>query len=133
MTGADSPPTAHPRLRVLLVEDNLINQRVAQLMLANLGHEVDTVVNGREAVDRVRHTSYDVVLMDVDMPVMDGLEATRLIVAHFTHIQRPAIVALTASADRSTCLAAGMDRYLAKPVRMKVLSAMLDEVMALPD
>jgi two-component system, sensor histidine kinase and response regulator len=115
-------------LRVLLVEDNATARRVAAGMLERLGVSVDAVTNGREAVAAVGHTTYDVVLMDVQMPEMDGFEATRRIRA----AERPGapipIVAMTAHAmvgDRERCLAAGMSDYLAKPVRPADLERVL--------
>lgn len=126
-------PTTAPTgpLRVLVAEDNHINQKVARLMLAGLGHHVDTVANGHEAVQALRGAPYDVVLMDVRMPVMDGLDATRLIRTELPAERQPLIVALTASAlveDRAACLAAGMDDHLAKPVRVPDLVAALSGV-----
>jgi CheY-like chemotaxis protein len=127
---ADAP------LRVLLAEDNLVNQRVAQLMLAKLGHRVDTVSNGLEAVEAVRRAPYDVVLMDVQMPQLDGMEATRRIRGTPVRGQHPRIVAVTASVlpeDRAACLAAGMDAYLRKPIRIPELAAVLFRRSASPD
>ncbi len=115
-------------LRVLVAEDNHVNQKVAQLMLSRLGHHVDTVGNGLEAVRALHGAPYDVVLMDVRMPVMDGLHATRVIRAELPADRQPRIVALTASAlveDRAACLSAGMDDHLAKPVRLSDLAAAL--------
>lgn len=119
---------AQRSLRILLAEDNEINQRVAKLMLDMLGHQVDTVGNGFDAVTAVTSGSYDLVLMDVQMPDVDGLEATRRIRSRLPSDQVPFIVAMTANArpqDREACLAAGMDEYLSKPVRMKELEAAL--------
>ncbi|WP_449065870.1 response regulator [Planomonospora algeriensis] len=115
-------------LNVLLAEDNPVNQKVAQLMLARLGHRVDTVDDGAQAVEAVRRTSYDVILMDMHMPNMDGLEATRRIRAEQPET-RPYIVALTASVlgeDQEACRNAGMDDYLAKPVRAHELGELLE-------
>jgi PAS domain S-box-containing protein len=115
-------------LRVLLAEDNVVNQRVAQVMLAKLGHQVETVANGRDAVDAVVRREFDVVLMDVQMPVMDGVEATRRIRASLPPGKQPPIVAMTASVlleDRRAATSAGMERYLAKPVRAQELKALL--------
>ncbi|MCP2304562.1 ATP-binding protein [Actinokineospora globicatena] len=123
-----APLTPTGPLRVLVAEDNHINQKVARLMLAGLGHHVDTVANGHEAVQAMHAAPYDVVLMDVRMPVMDGLDATRAIRAQLPVERQPLIVALTASAlveDRAACLAAGMDDHLAKPVRVPDLVAAL--------
>jgi len=116
------------RLRVLLAEDNVVNQKVGQLMLDKLGHHVDTVGNGWEALQAVLHLPYDVVLMDVQMPEMDGLEATRRIRSDLPMRRQSRIVAMTASAlveDRAACREAGMDDYLAKPVRAADLAAVL--------
>ncbi len=115
-------------LRVLLAEDNAVNQKVAQLMLGKLGHRVDTVGNGREAVEAVKAVPYDVVLMDLQMPVMDGLEATRHIRTDVPQPRQPWIVAMTASvllSDREACGNAGMDDYLPKPVRRQDLLSVL--------
>ncbi|HEX8509631.1 MAG TPA: response regulator, partial [Propionibacteriaceae bacterium] len=115
-------------LRVLLAEDNLVNQRVAKLMLDTLGHQVDTVGDGVDAVAAAASRSYDVVLMDVQMPRMDGLEAARRIRAQQPPGEDLYIVAMTANAlreDREACMAAGMQSYLSKPVRLKELSAVL--------
>ncbi|MCD6059696.1 MAG: multi-sensor hybrid histidine kinase [Moraxellaceae bacterium] len=112
-------------LRILLVEDNLVNQRVAQLMLRKLGQQVDVVNNGREALTAVSAGNYDVVLMDMLMPEMDGLEATRRIRAQLPGDRQPRIVAMTANAsvnDRDRCLAAGMDDYISKPISLDKLA-----------
>ena len=124
----DPPASA---LRVLLAEDNLVNQKVAQLMLAKGLHRVDTVSNGAEAVQAVRQGNFDVVLMDLNMPVVDGLEATRLIRRLDDTIRQPVVIALTASASaesRQLCLDAGMDRFLSKPIRFADLAATLQAV-----
>ncbi len=125
-----SAPTSSPRqqLRVLLAEDNAINQRVARLMLEKLGQRVDTVSDGAEAAQAVSRTPYDLVLMDVQMPKMDGLQATRIIRGDPAIDRQPRIVALTANAlvqDREACTNAGMDDYLSKPVRLEDLDAEL--------
>ncbi|GAA3385296.1 hybrid sensor histidine kinase/response regulator [Cryptosporangium minutisporangium] len=128
--GAPAGPVSTP-LRVLLAEDNPVNQKVAQLMLSKQGHLVDTVADGLEAVQAVQRAPYDVVLMDVQMPTMDGLEATRRIRAGLPADQQPHIVAMTASVlveDKAACRAAGMDNYLPKPVRADDLRRLLDDL-----
>ncbi|WP_051713263.1 hybrid sensor histidine kinase/response regulator [Spirillospora albida] len=120
-------------LRLLLAEDNPVNQRVAQLMLDRLGHRVDTVGNGVEAFHALRRVRYDAVLMDVQMPVLDGLAATRRIRAELPPDRQPPIIAMTASAlpeDRAACREAGMQHYLAKPVRAPDLAAVLAKLPA---
>ncbi len=114
-------------LHVLVAEDNAINQRVAARMLGRLGCIVDLCGNGLEAVTMANGFKYDLILMDVQMPELDGFEATVRIRAHAS--SQPKIVALTASAmqsDRDACLAAGMDDYLAKPIRLESLAELLD-------
>jgi signal transduction histidine kinase/CheY-like chemotaxis protein/HPt (histidine-containing phosphotransfer) domain-containing protein len=116
----------HDRARVLLAEDNLVNQRVAVRMLEQLGCLVDVAVDGQRALDAVEAASYDLVIMDCQMPVMDGFEATRAIRARETGDQRTPIIAMTANAmagDRERCIEAGMDGYLTKPVRQDELAA----------
>jgi signal transduction histidine kinase/DNA-binding response OmpR family regulator len=125
--------TAVGRLRVLLAEDNVVNQKVAVLILNRLGQQPDVVTNGEEALTALRAQDYDLVLMDVQMPVMDGLEATRRIRAELPSDRQPRIVAMTANAlveDREACFAAGMDDYLAKPVRTEELARALVRVGA---
>ncbi len=111
-------------LRILLAEDNEINQNVAIRLLERLGHRAEIASDGREALARLELAAYDVVLMDVQMPKMDGLEASRAICARWPAGRRPRIVAMTAEAmqgDRDRCLAAGMDDYLVKPVTLDQL------------
>ena len=117
-------------LRVLLAEDNPVNQQVAVAMLVKRGHEVHVAGNGREAVDAVRTRDYDVVLMDVQMPEMDGFEATQVIRGTAKGKNLP-IVALTAhalSGERERCLARGMTDYLAKPFKGHELFAMVERL-----
>jgi len=112
-------------IRVLLAEDNLVNQKVANTILQRLGCHVDCVVNGAEAVEAARQGVHNVILMDCQMPVMDGYEATRRIRSYDSQIP---IIALTANAvkgDRELCLQAGMTDYLSKPIRIDALEAML--------
>jgi CheY-like chemotaxis protein len=115
--------------RVLLAEDNPVNQRVAARMLAKLGYRVDVVSNGLEAVEAVRRVPYDAILMDCQMPEMDGYEAAGAIRRSESR-QRIPIVALTANAmagDRERCIEAGMDEYLAKPVKLEDLRGVLEK------
>ena len=124
----------HP-LHILLAEDNPVNKRVAVRFLERLGYQIDTVANGLEAVEAVRRQPYDLVLMDVRMPDMDGLEATRRIRAELSVERQPRIVAMTAYAyqeDLAECLAAGMDDYLTKPIQNNRLAAVLTKHAAAP-
>jgi PAS domain S-box-containing protein len=117
----------HP-LRILLAEDNVVNQKVALRLLAQMGYRADVAANGLEAIEAVERQTYDVVLMDVQMPELDGFEASREINRRWP-AARPRIVAMTANAmqgDRELCVAAGMDDYVAKPIRVEELVAALD-------
>jgi GAF domain-containing protein/CheY-like chemotaxis protein len=120
----------HP-LRILLAEDNVVNQKLAMRLLAQMGYRADLAANGMEAVESVARQTYDVVLMDVQMPEMDGLEASRRITSQWPAGRRPRIVAMTANAmesDRDLCMAAGMDDYVAKPIRVEQLVEALQRV-----
>jgi two-component system, sensor histidine kinase and response regulator len=118
-------------LKLLLAEDSVVNQRLAVALLGRAGHKVTVAENGRIAVDRVTDESFDVVLMDVQMPVMDGLEATTAIRAREKRVGgHIPIIAMTAHAmkgDREQCLAAGMDGYVSKPIRGEELLAALEK------
>jgi signal transduction histidine kinase/DNA-binding response OmpR family regulator/putative methionine-R-sulfoxide reductase with GAF domain len=118
----------HP-LRILLAEDNVVNQKLALRLLSQMGYRADLASNGIEAIESVERQTYDVVLMDVQMPEMDGLEASRRITTRWPDpAARPRIVAMTANAmqgDREHCLAAGMDDYVTKPIRVDALVAAL--------
>jgi GAF domain-containing protein/CheY-like chemotaxis protein/HPt (histidine-containing phosphotransfer) domain-containing protein len=119
--------TRHP-LRILLAEDNVVNQKLALRLLAQMGYRADLAANGLEAIDAVERQTYDVILMDVQMPELDGFEASREIVRRWPR-ERPRIVAMTANAmqgDRELCEAAGMDDYVAKPIRVEELVAALE-------
>lgn len=121
-------------LTILVAEDNLVNQKVAKGLLRKLGIDADIVANGREAVEMLSQRNYDVVLMDVQMPEVDGLEATRLI-REMSELSQPHIIAMTANAleqDRDRCLQAGMNDYIAKPVRTKGLVEVLTRASARP-
>ena len=115
----------YARWRILLVEDNLVNQKVATLLLKRLGFAiVDVSCNGKEALQAVQNHPYDVIFMDVHMPVMDGIEATQQIKLLYAKDNRPVICAMTASStkeDKKNCLSAGMDYYISKPVRIEEL------------
>ena len=116
-------------LRILMAEDNIVNQKVARLMLKRLGYKTKVAGNGLIAMEMLQEADYDVVLMDVQMPELDGYEATRRIVAQTDPAQLPYIIALTANAmqgDRERSIAAGMDDYLSKPLRPDELSAALE-------
>jgi PAS domain S-box-containing protein len=119
----------HP-LRILLAEDNAVNQKVALYLLERLGYLADVAANGLEVLEALQRQPYDVVLMDVQMPEMDGLEATQHILAQWPAAQRPWIVAMTANAlqgDRERCLEAGMNDYISKPVRPEELTRALSQ------
>ena len=124
--GDGSPETSS--LRILLAEDNAVNQKVALRVLDKLGYRADVASNGLEALEALERESYDVVLMDVQMPELDGLDASRRICERWPAESRPRIIAMTANAmveDREACFAAGMDDYVAKPVRPEELAAAL--------
>ncbi|MDZ4804101.1 MAG: response regulator [Candidatus Eisenbacteria bacterium] len=127
--AAARPPRRGP-LHILVAEDNAVNQMLAERLLQKMGHRVVVVANGRQAVESWKKETFDVILMDVQMPELDGLEATALIRERERDTGRHvSIVALTAHAmkgDREACLAAGMDDYLAKPLRPEELAAALD-------
>jgi len=119
--------SAPSELRILLAEDNAVNTRLALLLLEKLGYRADVAGNGAEAIAALRERRYDIVLMDVEMPELDGLEASRRIHEEWRD-QRPWIIAMTANAmqgDREKCLEAGMDDYLSKPIRTEQLAAAL--------
>lgn len=115
-------------LRILLVEDNAVNQKLAIRLLEQMGYRADLASNGLEAVESVRRQRYDLILMDVQMPEMDGLEAARRI-RKIKGLSQPRIAAMTANVlqeDREMCIAAGMDDYISKPIRINELIQVLD-------
>lgn len=116
--------------RVLVAEDNLVNQMVAVKLLDKMGYAADVACNGREAVERARKVPYDLILMDCQMPELDGYAATAEIRGHQGKAPHAPIIALTANSmqgDREKCLAAGMDDYLSKPIALKALAAILEK------
>ncbi len=115
-------------LRILVADDSVVNQKVARLLLERMGYRADLAANGLEVLEALQRQSYDLVLMDVQMPELDGLETTKKIVAETSPADRPRIIAVTAGAmrgDRERCLAAGMDDYVSKPVQASELQAAL--------
>jgi PAS domain S-box-containing protein len=125
---------ARSALRILLAEDNAMNQKVALRLLEQLGYRADVAGNGLEAIAALERRTYDVVLMDVQMPELDGLDATRRICERWPEETRPQIIAMTANAlpeDREACFAAGMNDYVAKPIRAEELVAALKRVKPL--
>jgi len=134
---ASPPPAPELGLRVLLVEDNVINERVAVALLERRGCRVSVARDGEEGVRAACDGTYDLVLMDMQMPVLDGLDATRALRAREAALGRPRVpvLAMTANArdeDREACLAAGMDDFLAKPIRPDELFARLERLRAAP-
>jgi signal transduction histidine kinase/CheY-like chemotaxis protein len=139
---ADPPTVAHvdsptlSRARILVAEDNPVNQQLARAMLRRYGYHADVAGNGQEAVDGVMTVPYDLVLMDCQMPVMDGFEATRIIREREGETRHTRIVAVTANAmegDRRRCLDAGMDDYLPKPFRANDLRRVLERWLPAAD
>jgi PAS domain S-box-containing protein len=134
-------PEASFKLRILLAEDNVVNQKVALRMLGKLGFSADVVIDGEEVLDALDHQSYDLILMDVQMPKLDGVETTQFIYERFAQGGRfkkqdrmPIVIALTAHAmqeERDRCLAAGMDEHLSKPVRLEELQRILEHCVSL--
>jgi CheY-like chemotaxis protein len=121
------PEKSNSKLKILLVEDNVVNQKVTLNQLKHLGYTADVAANGQEAIDMLNQIPYNLVLMDCQMPIVDGYEATRLIRSQQCS-RRSVIIALTANAmleDRDLCLASGMDDYLSKPISKEKLSEKL--------
>jgi CheY-like chemotaxis protein len=135
LAGSSAGPQNLPAIRslkVLLAEDNIVNQMVAQKMLERAGHTVECVINGAQAVARYQDGQYDLILMDLQMPEMDGCEATRRIRQREKekggHVNIVALTAHALNGRREQCLAAGMDKYLSKPLRSHELYAVIQEL-----
>lgn len=127
-----SSPTVDHALNILLVEDNIVNQKVAKKMLQRLGYEVVVANNGKEALTQLEKADYDLVFMDVQMPEMDGLEATQKIRQQFKAARQPYIIAMTANVmpgDRESCLEAGMNDYLTKPLKLQKIQDAITSVI----
>ena len=137
--GGPVPEVGKPAtssLRILLAEDNAVNQKVALRLLDQLGYRADVASDGLEALEALERQPYDVVLMDVQMPELDGLDASRRICERWPADVRPRIIAMTANAmpeDREACFAAGMDDYVAKPIRPNELAKALSRARTLED
>lgn len=122
------------RLNILLVEDNLLNQRIVTFSLKKYNHEVTIANNGVEAIEKFKENKYDVILMDIMMPIMDGLEATVKIreIENMNNIpSRTPIIALTANTmdnDRDKCISYGMDEFMAKPFDIEKLKSIFSEL-----
>lgn len=124
--------TRHP-LRILLAEDNPVNQKVALIMLERNGYRADVVADGQEAIDAIERQRYDLVLMDVRMPEVDGVEATHYIRQNVPALEQPRIVALTAEVlqgDKERLLAEGMDDYISKPIQPQELTRLLENIVS---
>jgi PAS domain S-box-containing protein len=135
-SAAAPEPAARAATRILLAEDNEVNRKLALALLARMGYEADVARDGLEALSALSQRAYDVVLMDVEMPELDGLEATRRIRSEFPADRQPRIIAMTANAmagDRDRCREAGMDDYVSKPVRPEALAAALANVVPSDD
>jgi two-component system, sensor histidine kinase and response regulator len=134
---AAAPSAPLPAKRILLAEDNVVNQRIACLLLQKSGHSVLVVSNGKEALEALGQEHFDAVLMDLQMPVMDGLDATARLRARERisgdHVPVIAMTAHAMSGDRERCLAAGMDGYVSKPVQLDALLRAIREATSVPE
>jgi CheY-like chemotaxis protein len=118
-------------LSILLVDDNDVNLKVASLMIKKLGHHADLATNGIEAIEAIEHQLYDVVLMDIQMPVMDGIEATKIIRQRWHHDLK-IIIVTSLDNYREICLEAGADDFLTKPLRLENLRKTIRCDMSIP-
>ncbi|XFA73301.1 PAS domain S-box protein [Thermosynechococcaceae cyanobacterium Okahandja] len=133
-TTIDPTLAARFPLRILLAEDNAVNQKVALHILKRMGYRADVAANGIEVLEALQQRPYDVILMDVQMPKMDGLETTEKICSQWLPSQRPWIIAMTANAlagDRERCFQAGMDDYISKPIKIEALAEALNRCRCL--
>jgi CheY-like chemotaxis protein len=125
----DSPTGS---LEILIAEDNAINQLVLKKMLERQGHNVDVAEDGHEAIEAIKLKAYDLVFMDLQMPLMNGFEATERIQKMEISEKRPVIIAVTANAfveDREKCLAAGMDDYISKPIKLAAINQIVNQYL----
>ncbi len=130
---ATQPEAPQSGGKVLVVEDNLINQRVAVIILSKLGYTAEVAGDGSEALEKLQKQHYDLILMDCQMPVMDGFEATHAIRALPSDLSKIPIIAVTANAlagQREKCLATGMNEYISKPINSELLAAALRKYLA---
>lgn len=135
MDEATNHPSGSSSLHVLVVDDDLLCRKLATAVLEKSGHSTTIAVNGREAVKLAEVKTFDLILMDIMMPEMDGLQATRIIrdrEKETTGRYVPIVAVTAGSIERETCLAAGMDEFMPKPVRSAELAAMIELVMNLP-
>lgn len=119
-------------LKILLAEDNMVNQKVALALLKKNGYTADVVINGLKAVEAFREHRYDIILMDINMPEMDGVEATQRIRSDFPSQEQPYVIAVTANAmngDRERYLACGLDDYVSKPIRPALLIEAIEQAI----
>lgn len=126
---AEAPDKQNTRPQILIAEDNLINQKLASKILNKLGYNVETAINGKDAIDKLKEKHFDIVLMDMQMPELDGIEATKLIHSD-NNDEKPVIIAMTANAmdeDKKSCLEAGMDDYISKPLKMDEIKSIMQK------
>jgi signal transduction histidine kinase/CheY-like chemotaxis protein/HPt (histidine-containing phosphotransfer) domain-containing protein len=130
ITGDDLILAKNYKLKILLAEDNTINQKVALRIFEKLGYRIDVVANGFEVINAARNINYDIIFMDLSMPEMDGFTTTTNILEEFPENKRPVIVAMTANAfyeDKNECISKGMDDYIAKPLKLEEIHALVSD------